>query len=620
MRARYLFVVMAFAVLLVSCGKQERPAVVVDEPVVPNRPVQQLREGYAGAESCKACHTHQHATWFDSYHRTMTTEAGPETVLGNFDNQLAEANGRQYIMERIGDEFWVEEDPGDEAVRRKVVMITGSHHMQVYWYAKDHLRGLGMVPVVWLNKQERWIPRRSAFLNPPTLADAPDYFQWSYSCIKCHTTAGNPGLIWQDGFDPAEFPVEVETHASEFGISCEACHGPGAEHVALQQAATEEEPVDDELMVLPTELDGIRSSQVCGQCHSIRLMSTPESHSAYFTNGYDFCAGMTLEESGQYLWRGEVPEEHPAHNRIVTDAPENVRGYFWRDGMVRVSGREYNGLVESPCYAHGDPAKQMSCMDCHQLHQEKSDTRDRAVWADDQLNVGGRDGSACVGCHSGFDNSEHTFHAAESSGSNCLNCHMPHTTYGLLKGIRSHTISSPSVQETVEVGRPNACNLCHLDKSLGWTADHLAQWYGIEKPLLSEDERGVPAALILMYSGDASLRALTAHAMGWEPAREVSGSDWLAKPLIDLLLDEYDAVRFIAERSLRKDARYQGIPYDFMDPPLQRQMAYTKMKEVAPDALNAWKTLLDHERGDVATNVIYRLSLSRDGQDIFLLE
>ena len=37
----------------------------------------------------------------------------------------------------------------------------------------------------------------------------------------------------------------------------------------------------------------------------------------------------------------------------------------------------------------------------------------------------------------------HTHHVDGSSGSNCLNCHMPHTTYGVLKAIRSHEISSP---------------------------------------------------------------------------------------------------------------------------------------------------------------------------------
>ena len=38
------------------------------------------------------------------------------------------------------------------------------------------------------------------------------------------------------------------------------------------------------------------------------------------------------------------------------------------------------------------------------------------------------------------------------------------------ESIRSHQVSSPSVAESLPpVGRPNACNLCHLDRTLAWT-------------------------------------------------------------------------------------------------------------------------------------------------------
>ena len=36
-------------------------------------------------------------------------------------------------------------------------------------------------------------------------------------------------------------------------------------------------------------------------------------------------------------------------------------------------------------------------------------------------------------------------------------------------------IESPDVATTLKTGRPNACNLCHLDKTLDWTAEHLAK-------------------------------------------------------------------------------------------------------------------------------------------------
>ena len=45
--------------------------------------------------------------------------------------------------------------------------------------------------------------------------------QWNHHCIKCHSTAGNPGLVKE---------TTVRHALAELGISCEACHGPAAEH------------------------------------------------------------------------------------------------------------------------------------------------------------------------------------------------------------------------------------------------------------------------------------------------------------------------------------------------------------------------------------------------------
>ena len=70
---------------------------------------------------------------------------------------------------------------------------------------------------------------------------------------------------------------------------------------------------------------------------------------------------------------------------------------------------------------------------------------------------------------------------------------MPHTTYGLLKAIRSHTISSPDVKRDLMARRPNACNLCHLDKTLDWTSQKMGAWYDSDTPELSEERKTVAA-------------------------------------------------------------------------------------------------------------------------------
>src|SRR5262245_188991 len=104
------------------------------------------------------------------------------------------------------------------------------------------------------------------------------------------------------------------------------------------------------------------------------------------------------------------------------------------DGQIRVTGREYNGLVETVCHTRGN----LSCLSCHSIHQ--SDPNDHLA--------SGMDGNrACLQCHEkiGHNLTSHTHHAPGPTGSQCYNCHMPYATYGLLKAVRNHYIDSPSV-------------------------------------------------------------------------------------------------------------------------------------------------------------------------------
>jgi hypothetical protein len=169
---------------------------------------------------------------------------------------------------------------------------------------------------------------------------------------------------------------------------------------------------------------------------------------------------------------------------------------------------------------------------------------------------------------------------------------MPHTTYGVLKAIRSHQVSSPKVADELATGRPNACNLCHLDKTLAWSAEHLDLWYGQTLPTASKPwETSVADAVRLALSGDAGQRALLAWHFGWEPAANVSKTGWGTIVLARLLDDPYAAVRCIAERSLRKLGADIPGDYDFTTAPGERAA-------VAPRLVQEWTTVLGVKPGE----------------------
>ena len=642
MALRPLLPVAAIALAAVALGAA---AVLTRTPVVPEervtqRPIQTGTDGYVSSDACQACHPAQYETWYGSYHRTMTQVATPQTVVADFDGVLvADVHGEPMRLERRGDEFWAEfNDPGAAGpeserprITRQVVMITGSHHQQIYWYATGHDRALNVLPGVYLIADRRWAPRSAVVLHPPNQAVSTVNGHWNAVCIACHTTFPRTRFDTPFLSEPIEQQA-VDTTTGEFGIACEACHGPGAEHVRthrnpLQRYARHFGDQPDPTIVQPTRLDPQRSSQVCGQCHSVWEFYDADAERRANSDGFPYRPGGDLRDT-RYMPQPMARRDPAALAAFVERDPAFVSGSFWADGMIRVSGREYNGLVDSPCFKDAtDDARTLSCFSCHTMHKTPEDPRPVSEWAATHQVSAGMDGNdACLACHDlpADDIAAHTRHAPDSPGNSCYNCHMPYTSYGLLKAIRSHTISSPSVTESVQTGRPNACNLCHVDKTLAWTGAALREWYDLPTPPLGDDERTVAAALLWTMRGDAGQRALAAFALGWAPAQAASGTSWMAPYLAELLNDPYEAVRYIAYRSLRTVPGYSGLKYDYVADREARVAAALPVlrswqQSALPRARRDPALLVDTD-GQLMTERMMGILRQRDNRPLFLRE
>jgi len=616
-----------------------RPAVSVERNV-DNRPIEVVEDGFVSSATCRSCHPSQYETWYGSFHRTMTQVATQDSVRADFDGvDVVDVHGRPMRLERRGDEFWAEfDDPGvapgglpAPRIQRRVVMITGSHHQQIYWYATGHDRGLNVLPGVFLLDDRRWVPRSAVVMHPPDQRVATLNGHWNAICIACHTTLPKTAFDTPFGSQPFE-EQSIDTTSAEFGIACEACHGPGEAHLRSNQGPIRRyrqhlggEP--DPTIVDPSQLAPERASQVCGQCHSVWEFFDAASERVANAQGLPYRPGDDLEET-RFIAQPMHKGDDPIFRRFLRQDPDFVRGSFWDDGMVRVSGREYNGLLDSPCFRNAsEPEHTLTCSSCHTMHKTPDDPRSVSTWASThQVSSDMNSNTACLQCHASLeaDVPAHTKHAADSTGSLCYNCHMPYTSYGLLKAVRSHTVSSPSVTETTEVGRPNACNLCHLDKTLDWTGQALNEWYGTVRPVLSAEESSVAASLLWMLQGDAGSRALTAWSLGWQPAQEASGTSWMVPHLTELLNDPYDAVRYISYRSLRSLPGYETYDYNYLGTREDR------INQVLP-VLQAWQAgplarrrldpeLLVNPDGSLRTDEMRQLFDRRDNRRLFLRE
>lgn len=593
------------------------------EPVEVNRvaalPVPAKEQGYVSSDSCKECHQEQYSTWYQTYHRTMTQAASPESVIPDWDNVTLTSRGRTYYLERREDEFWVDMiDPAVEMrafvnrvdvsklsnlprKKMQIVMTTGSHHHQTYW-TQSPSGTFVQFPWVYHIKQDRWVFRIDSFLAPPH--DTLLFNIWNTSCIACHTTGAQPHVT-----------AQTMHSEGELGIACEACHGPGSFHVHERQLAANgvtqvTEPAVDFDVVNPKRLSPEESAKACGQCH---LVSERKDEAEWMVAGDPFRVGRGDFLANRTLTT--IADDTGETRETVGGARQHTR--FWPDGAVRAGGREYNGLIDSPCYLNGHGTTKMTCTSCHSMHGADPN---KLVAPGMETNL------ACTQCHHEprFNDQlqEHTHHLAGSSGSLCYNCHMPKTSYALFHAARSHRIDSPVATITTEGMRPNACNLCHLDQTMKWTASHLSNWFGASVPSLAEEESRIPASVLWAMRGDASQRAITAWHFGWEPAREASGDHWSTRYLSELLTDPYGAVRYLAYESLITLPSFEDFKLDLYGGEDEREQARAA-------ALRRWRESMElHEVENGARLLLGKqfdpevksLKADRDDRPITVLE
>ncbi|MFT3700042.1 MAG: cytochrome c3 family protein [Kofleriaceae bacterium] len=227
---------------------------------------------------------------------------------------------------------------------------------------------------------------------------------------------------------------------TEWNVGCERCHGPGADHVKAPTKTNIENP---------DKLADRAANDVCIQCHSQGRPTKNPIAGNYYDWPVGYRVGLALGD----FWSLE------AHT------PGELTFTHFADGTAHKNRMQGNDFVQSVMYQHG-----IRCFDCHDVHG--SPNRGQVVDVGNAL---------CLRCHeAGGTNGPrtatleaHTHHAAASTGSQCIACHMPENaeTLGPVK-VRSHTFKFV----TPTSATPNPCTLCHADKPASWASNAIAAW------------------------------------------------------------------------------------------------------------------------------------------------
>ncbi len=462
---------------------------------------------HVSSQACMSCHEQQFRDWTGSHHDWAWRRPQPENVLGDFDDASIHHNGVTTRFSNREGRYYIEADGPDGKPREFEIKYTvGVEPLQQYLVETEPGR-LQALDLAWDTTRRRWY-----HLYPDQDLKGGDglhwtgpYKNWNARCAECHATG------YAKNYD-----ARARTYSSvqsEIGVGCEACHGPGEAHVTWAKAPDTYDPSrfpgtgSRGLTVDLAEVDPGVEIEACAACHARRQSLTSRSSA-------------------------------PGDRFLDNFVPALLRtGLYHADGQILDEVYVYGSFLQSKMHAQG-----VRCTDCHEPHR---------------LGTLAEGNALCTRCHNPegtprfpdlkpgqFDSPSHHFHKEGGNGAKCANCHMLAQIYMVVDPRRDHSFRVPRPDLSVRLDTPNACTLCHDDKTDAWAAEKVRVWHPegrSRRPHFSEvlaagrarDPNATNALLALARMRDrpAIVRATALDLLrGYGPAQADAVEDLLADP------------------------------------------------------------------------------------------
>ena len=392
---------------------------------------------YIDNQSCAECHQKEFQDWTGSDHQMAMALPTDQTVRADFNNTQFSNYGVTSRFFKKDGKFFVNTETGDGGLADFEIKYTfGVRPLQQYLieFPGGRLQTLG---TAWDTQKRNWFhiyPNEKIRPADP-LHWTKIYQNWNLMCADCHSTN------LRKNYDP-----QTETYKTTWdviNVSCQSCHGPGSAHVEWARRHEPRTSAKSEAIGLVVNLksgDPRDQTAACLPCHTRR-------------------ARLTADD---WVGRPFLDTFLPA---LLT------QNLYYADGQILEEDYEYGSFLQTKMYNDG-----VRCVDCHDPHTLKKKAEGNAL---------------CTQCHSEradrrfpklipkvYDTPAHHFHKADSPGAQCVNCHMPAKNYMVIDPRRDHSFRVPRPDLSIKINTPNACNLCHKDKTPQWATDAVAKWYG----------------------------------------------------------------------------------------------------------------------------------------------
>jgi len=410
---------------------------------------------YVGSKACMGCHSEQYLSWEDTLHPIMIQDAqDPANIVADF-SKLPEPEKWLPLYEKA--RFTI----GSAWKQRFLIKLEDGYHY--------------ILPYQWNQKLQQWQP-----YHPNDWQERP----WEKKCAGCHTT----------GFNPA-----TERFA-EPGVGCEACHGPGYQHVI--SGGDRSKIVRDV------------SVNVCASCHN-------RGKDPVTGRGYPTTWSPGEEFTDEHYDMVEYPDKHVWPNGWA-------KGHHQQYLDWRLSAHAGSNEIKSKPYA------KEYCMECHSaeyaLARSEADLPATVAEATTNVNCNvchdphsqGLDehqlrlpkGELCQSCHNGhlegltFEPGKTVHHGTKEfsegvgaigvditpglhwkNGVDCVDCHMTKTAKTINPyDISNHVFEVVTPELAAETGMPDSCTSCHAhqDSSPDVRQSYIDFWQDTTQKRLDE--------------------------------------------------------------------------------------------------------------------------------------
>jgi len=494
-----------------------------------------LPEDYVGPDACRSCHRENYQRWQQHPHRKMNQRVSEAAVLGDFeDHVLRLESGVATFRHPSRDVFTLTlERPGQPRRSYRVTRTVGSRIKQQYAGVLTEGVPMGVnrpddevvMPFGWAVRDRRWMPldyfddREGGAVDPFVPTDT----ALRRACVYCHNTTPYLDRFGSRRHSAVGFDTQMRIDAPTLtSLLAERVVGPAALWPDVDLRYSLERVVTV----------GIS----CESCHFGARAHAVDEEDYRFGPSSPHLALLAPTPGAEF----DRTTDNPRLVRGICRQCHASEGTGYPDGSSHGNSREALELESGAC------ASQVACTHCHNPHVAGPP---EGAGPDNPKQV-----AACTECHAPYAARSaaeaHARHTAEQAS--CLDCHMPRITVGIRRAVRSHRISVPGDPRMLGADAPNACNGCHLDRSIGWTLAELERGWGKHA---GDGTTGLahgaqdlerPAGDLWLHSDLVPLRKVAIELVSRRPGDDAT------RQLLGMLDDPVNATRYYALMALER--------------------------------------------------------------------